>query len=217
MRKRRLQWFGHVCWKDEEADIRRAMEIQVGGKRKRGRPNLCWKDTIKTVMEWCGLEKEDTDDRDRWRCLVEMKIRQKPATRKDRSGESIIKEPIPPSPCLLLLNDTSSLKLTINNRRLLLAGLTAAKKMIVCRWKPPHTLSMRKWLASYRDIVQLELSTAHKDTEQAMMSKTINRKKEEREKMKGEDKEIQNSRRQVKLQEMHGKREKKTAEKYKED
>ena len=73
---------------------------------------------------------------------------------------SIIKGPIPLSPCLLLLNDTSSLKLTINNRRRLLAGLTAAKRMIVCRWKPPHTLLMRRWLSSYRDIVQLELSTA---------------------------------------------------------
>ena len=72
----------------------------------------------------------------------------------------IIEVPIPFSPCLLLLNDTSSLKLTINNRRLLLAGLTAAKRMIVCRWKPPHALSVRKWLSSYRDIAQLELSTA---------------------------------------------------------
>nr|XP_055061237.1 uncharacterized protein LOC129444531 [Misgurnus anguillicaudatus] len=44
---------------------------------------------------------------------------------------NIVKEPIPFSPCLFLLNDTSSLKLTINNLRLLLAGLTAAKRMIV--------------------------------------------------------------------------------------
>jgi len=73
---------------------------------------------------------------------------------------SILKRPIPLSPCLFLLNDTSSLNLTINNRRLLLAGLTAAKKMIVCRWKPPHTLLMSKWLSSYREIAQLELSTA---------------------------------------------------------
>ncbi|CAM4675865.1 unnamed protein product [Leuciscus chuanchicus] len=87
MRKRRLQWFGQVCRRDEEADIRRAVEMQVGGKRKRGRPKHCWKDTIKTDMEWFGLEKEDTDDRDRWRCLVEMKIWQKPATQKEKSGE----------------------------------------------------------------------------------------------------------------------------------
>ena len=59
--------------------------------------------------------------------------------------------------CLLLLNDTSSLKLTINNKRLLLAGLTAAKRMTACRWKPPHALSVREWLSSYRGTAQLEL------------------------------------------------------------
>ena len=74
---------------------------------------------------------------------------------------SIIEGAIPHSQCLLLLNDTSSLKLTVNSKRLLLAGLTAAKRMIAYRWKPPHELSMTEWLSSYRDIAQLELSTAH--------------------------------------------------------
>lgn len=54
--------------------------MQVGGKRKRGRPKHCWKDTIVIDMEWCGLDKADTDHRDRWTSLVEQKIRQKPAT-----------------------------------------------------------------------------------------------------------------------------------------
>lgn len=59
----------------------RVPERQKGGhKESRGRTKNHWKDSIKTDMEWCGLEKEDTDDRDRWRCLVEMKIRQKPVT-----------------------------------------------------------------------------------------------------------------------------------------
>jgi len=63
------------------------VETQVGGKRKRERQKHRWKDTIKTDIEWCGLENEDTVDRDRWRCLVEMKIRQKSSTGKDRSSE----------------------------------------------------------------------------------------------------------------------------------
>ena len=72
----------------------------------------------------------------------------------------IIGRAIPHSEHLLLLNDTSSLQLNITDRRLLLAGLTAAKKIVVCRWKSPHTLSVREWISSYRDIIQLELSTA---------------------------------------------------------
>lgn len=66
---------------------------------------------------------------------------------------------VPCSQSLLLLNNTS-LNLTINNRRLLLAGLTAAKRMIACRWKPPHILSTKEWLSSYKDVAPLELTTA---------------------------------------------------------
>lgn len=73
---------------------------------------------------------------------------------------SIIERAIPHSQCLLLLNDTSFLELTTNDRRHLLAGLTAAKRMVACRWKPPHALSVREWLSSYRDIAQLEFCTA---------------------------------------------------------
>lgn len=34
------------------------------------------------------------------------------------------------------------------------------KKMVACPQKPPHTLSVRKWLYSYQDTAQLELSAA---------------------------------------------------------
>ncbi len=50
---------------------------------------------------------------------------------------NFFKRPIPQSQCLRLLDDTSSLKLTITEKRLLLAGLTAAKRTIACRGKPP--------------------------------------------------------------------------------
>lgn len=61
---------------------------------------------------------------------------------------------------LLFLNDTFSLELTTNDGLLLLAGLTAAKKMVACRQKSPHALSVKEWFSSYQDIAQLELSTA---------------------------------------------------------
>ena len=44
---------------------------------------------------------------------------------------------IPLSPTLLLLNDHSSLELSSEQRRILWAGLTAAKKMLALRWQPP--------------------------------------------------------------------------------
>ena len=68
--------------------------------------------------------------------------------------------PIPLSPSVFILNDLSQLKLTKSSKRVFLAGLTAAKKMIATRWKPPHILSRRQWLLNFIDVALLELSTA---------------------------------------------------------
>ena len=87
MRKRRLEWFGHVCRRNDDEDVKKVVDVNVGGKRKRGRPKHRWKDTISDDLKRCGLKEADTDDRVRWRGLVETKIRQKPTTHKDKSGE----------------------------------------------------------------------------------------------------------------------------------
>ena len=53
MRKRRMEWYGHVCRRDVEEDIRRVSSMSVEGKRKRGRPrHTCrWMDTIQSDMK----------------------------------------------------------------------------------------------------------------------------------------------------------------------
>lgn len=45
---------------------------------------------------------------------------------------------------ILLLNDTSALELNIQGRQLLLAGIIAAKRMVVRHWKPSHLLSIKE-------------------------------------------------------------------------
>lgn len=42
--------------------------------------------TIETALKWFELKEEDAEDRARWRYLVELAIRQKPATHTDKSG-----------------------------------------------------------------------------------------------------------------------------------
>ena len=64
------------------------------------------------------------------------------------------------NPILLLLNNDSQINITGKQRKLLLSGLTAAKKLLVQRWLPPHDLSTRKWLIYFHDTVLLELSSA---------------------------------------------------------
>ena len=67
---------------------------------------------------------------------------------------------VPVSPKFLLLNDLTGLDLSIKLRRWLLAGLTAAKRMIAQRWKAPHLLPYHQWLDSTVDIANLEMSVA---------------------------------------------------------
>ena len=67
---------------------------------------------------------------------------------------------ITPSPSLFLLNDISQLTLNSKHKRTFLAGLTAAKKMVAMRWKPPHNLTFRQWALTFLDIIYLEQSIA---------------------------------------------------------
>ena len=66
----------------------------------------------------------------------------------------------PMDPAVHLLNDDSHLSLAEKNRKVWLAGLTAAKKIVVQRWKSPHDISTVHWLRSFLDISYMELSSA---------------------------------------------------------
>ena len=52
MRRRRLEWFGHVKRRDETENIRAVVELKMEGKRPRGRP---------TKVEMEGYDQEGHD------------------------------------------------------------------------------------------------------------------------------------------------------------
>ena len=66
---------------------------------------------------------------------------------------------IPCLPHILLLNNTF-LNLTFHKKRVLFAGLTAAKKMLTKRWKPLHVLNVYLWKLSFYEALSLEISSA---------------------------------------------------------
>jgi hypothetical protein len=66
----------------------------------------------------------------------------------------------PLSPSVFILDDLSDIQLNKTQKRVFLAGLTAAKKIVATRWKPPHSLNKQYWVLTFIDVVYLELSTA---------------------------------------------------------
>ena len=51
----------------EEHIVRRMLDVDIPGKRKRGWPNLRWKDACKRYMTEAGLKEDNTPNRAEWK------------------------------------------------------------------------------------------------------------------------------------------------------
>ena len=69
MREGRLRWYGHVM-RDQEYVERKMMEMELPGKRKRGRPKRRFLDMVKEDMKEVGVKKMDIEDRKMWRMMI---------------------------------------------------------------------------------------------------------------------------------------------------
>ena len=56
--------------RDDWHVLRRALEFEVMGKRRRGRPRKMWKTQVERESKSVGLEREDALNRARWRVGV---------------------------------------------------------------------------------------------------------------------------------------------------
>ena len=65
--EKRLKWYGHVMRMKEEHIEGRMLDVAVQGKRRRGRPNLGWKDACKRDMTEAGLKEDNATNRAEWR------------------------------------------------------------------------------------------------------------------------------------------------------
>ena len=62
-----VRWYGHVLRRDDDSVLRVPLNLEVIGKRKRGRPRKTWKKQVEEETEKIGLKKEDALRRDKWR------------------------------------------------------------------------------------------------------------------------------------------------------
>ncbi|MCJ8737661.1 hypothetical protein PDJAM_G00026650 [Pangasius djambal] len=66
VREARLRWFGHVQRRESEYIGRRMLDMELPGRRRRGRPKRRYMDIINEDMKLVGASVEDAEDRDRW-------------------------------------------------------------------------------------------------------------------------------------------------------
>ena len=65
-----VRWYGHMLRRNDGDVLRKALEFEVRGKRKPGRPKKAWKMQVEKESKSVGLEKKDTMNRARWRMGV---------------------------------------------------------------------------------------------------------------------------------------------------
>ncbi|KAK3560556.1 hypothetical protein QTP86_010961 [Hemibagrus guttatus] len=70
LREARLRWFGHVQRRESEYIGRRMLDMELPGRRQRGRPKRRYMDGINEDMKLVGASVEDAEDRDRWREMI---------------------------------------------------------------------------------------------------------------------------------------------------
>ena len=70
LRQKRLNWYGHVKRRDADNLSRKVMDMDVTGKRRRGRPRLRWTDNNREDMTKYELTADMTENRQYWKMMV---------------------------------------------------------------------------------------------------------------------------------------------------
>ena len=66
-----MRWLGYVLRKEDGNAERKALEFNVEGRRKRGRPKRTWRKQVKKERAKAGLNLKDAHNRTKWRERVQ--------------------------------------------------------------------------------------------------------------------------------------------------
>ena len=68
-----MRWYGHALRRDDGHVLRKALEFEVKGKRKRGRPKKTWKTQVEKESKSVGLEHLEIEELNRTRTEQDKK------------------------------------------------------------------------------------------------------------------------------------------------
>ena len=66
LRKKRMLWYGHVLRKEGEDTTKKMLNMQVQGKRRKGRPKKRWLDNIREDMKEYKMTEDMAQNRSVW-------------------------------------------------------------------------------------------------------------------------------------------------------
>ena len=61
-----MRWFDHVKRRDENSILRRAMELEVEGRRPASRPKKTWSKVVEEDMRKLNIMEDMAEDRHLW-------------------------------------------------------------------------------------------------------------------------------------------------------
>ena len=62
-----VRWYRHVIRRNDDNILKKAMMIEVDGKRKQGRSKVTWRRQVEESGKKVGLKIEEARDRTRWK------------------------------------------------------------------------------------------------------------------------------------------------------
>ena len=66
----RLRWYGHLLRRDEHHVGRQMLDMEIWGRRKKGRPRKRWRDCVREDMIWKGIDENEAQNENQWRRLI---------------------------------------------------------------------------------------------------------------------------------------------------
>ena len=82
IRRKRLRWYSHVMRRDGDNWTRRSFQLQVDGRRPKGRPKKTWEQVVAEDLRALNLRPSMVHERQEWRIAIRKQPTSDPVQRE---------------------------------------------------------------------------------------------------------------------------------------